>query len=95
MIFKDQDGMELKIGDVIIGTGFSIPYTIVGPISQLIEDKGVINVATIISKINPDNTVNFEAFQESGVPTNFRLVYRAGWIKRKREVFEWEQINKI
>lgn len=50
------DGTEAMVGDIVRGTGYNLPYQIVGPVTKLVPLNGVtcnIRVETRVAKYTP------------------------------------------
>jgi hypothetical protein len=83
------DGTEARIGDIVQGRGSNLPYTIVGPVTKLIErDVCNILVRTAVYKHYPaihddgggcDERHEFPQHDEYGQCQSFTLIYRDGW----------------
>lgn len=96
------DGTEAHVGDIVQGRGYNLPYTIVGPVTQLIPSNGEacnIRVETRIAKWHafhhddggPDTPEHFtfETYEEAGACSAFTLVAREGWKPTKVSHSVW------
>ena len=87
-----QDGTEALKGDIAKGRGYNLPYEIVGPVVQIIDNQETCNlrIQVMVSKWHEyysdgdggtDSPAHFtyELFEEAGQTNQFTLVHRRGW----------------
>ncbi len=88
-----SDGTQALVGDIVQGRGYNLPYTIVGPVTQLIPANGDacnIRVEVRVATWHPFYSdgdggtdapahFSFETYEEAGACSAFELVHRQGW----------------